>query len=411
MDDPGSRRGKKGVSDVYLIVDTRERAVIPFIESELTEFSHVVGQVNTGDFLICRKTRVGDPKILACIERKTLKDFAASFKDGRYKNVNKMLTLRQTHGCALFFLVEGPAFPNPNRRFERIPYGNILAAITKLMVRDGVFVVQTENESHSAKRLADLMRVYETEIPYAAPAPALPLAGAGAGAADEDEDDDGGVVDGPLVVPEVLTGLVEETDADAAVSMWARLRGVSVVLGKILTREFSAVELATGKVSLDRIKKLRTATGRTINKDAVASLDAVRTGSEEHAVKLVSGLRNVTPAVAKLILEATGGLARLCSYPRAGLEMIQIPQKNRTIRLGKTRAGRILTILRFREGGAEPLPVGLPGHRLGSAAGNAAEDPLLDEYDAPEVPEALEDAYDPVSNEDMEEIFAGLGLE
>lgn len=354
-------QNKKGVSDVYLIVDARERAVIPFIETEFQEHAYVTKQVNTGDYLICQKPTAGtQPIIRACIERKTYEDFAASFKDGRYENIKKMRALRTKTGCQLYYIIEGPAFPHPNRRFARIPYSSILSAITKLMVRDGVFIVQTEDESHTAKRLVDLMRVFETETPYAA----VPPVGE---AADGDDAATGGdlVGEGALVIPTVITARIEQTDDDAIVNVWARLRGVSVVLGKILSREFTIAELVTQKVPIDRIRALKTSTGRPINKDALASLLAVRINSAEHAVKLVSGLRNITPAVAKLILDSAGGLVKLCSYPAATLAMVAIPQKNRTIKLGQIRADRIRRMLHYKEGGAPPEEPA--GHVLGGA--------------------------------------------
>ena len=402
MADPGPAertRGKKGASDVYLIVDARERAVIPFLETELQDHAYVQKQINTGDYLVCRKGR-GDaePKILACVERKTHEDFAASFKDGRYENIKKMRALRATTGCQLYFFIEGPAFPSPNRRFARIPFSNILAAITKLMVRDGVFIVQTEDESHSAKRIADFLRVFDTETPYAAPP----------GADDVDAE---AVAEGPLAVPDVLTARIEQTDDDAAVNMWARLRGISVVLGKILTREFTIAELATQKVGADRIRALKTATGRTINKDAVASLLAVRSGSLEHAVKVVSGLRNVTPAVAKLVLESSGGLARLCSYPAAAMALVTIPQKNRTVKLGKTRAERIRHLLHYKEGARPPEePV---GHVLGNASAPALTpaSALLDlVYDNGEDSAGTDDDVPVLPDSEVDAILAEYGF-
>jgi ERCC4-type nuclease len=400
----GPARGKKGASDVYLIVDARERAVIPFIETELQEHAYVQKQINTGDYLICRKTRGGEPKILACIERKTHEDFAASFKDGRYENIKKMRALRAATGCQLYFFIEGAAFPSPNRRFARIPFSSILAAITKLMVRDGVFVVQTEDQSHSAKRLADFLRVFDAETPYAAPPDAGDIAAADPDAAE------GGAPDAELAVPDVLTAQIEQTDDEAAVVMWARLRGISVVLGKILTREFTAAELATQKVAPDRIRALKTATGRPINKDAVASLLAVRAGSAEHAVKLVSGLRNITPAVATLILESAGGLSRLCAQPTVFLAGVKLPQKTRTVQLGKTRAERIRRILHYKVGAA--LPAEDPGHSLADLPGPPPE-PDPDEYPDSRADTGCEEAdgVPVLPDSDVEAILSAAGFE
>jgi ERCC4-type nuclease len=372
MASKAATRRVKGVSDVYLIVDTRERNVIPFLEDALQEYAHVVAQVNTGDYLICRKGAPGQPPtILAVIERKTYADFAASFKDGRYENLDKMLAMRARTGCQLFFFVEGPAFPSPGRRFARIPYENILAAMTKLPVQHGVFVVLTEDESHTAKRLTDHLRCFDAvpvphgTVPGPRPPNARPAAGpniainiAGEGgatnividaASDGDEEGAGGDDTQGLVVPDAILGLVAESDSAAATNAWARLRGISVVLGKILTREFTVAELAGQHVTLAQIGALKTATGRAINKDAASSLLAVRAGSLEHATKVVSGLRGVTPAVATTILQAVGGLARLCNAPLTTVEAVPLQQKSRTVRLGKARAERIRRILHFKE--------------------------------------------------------------
>jgi len=372
----GRARGKKGVSSVYLIADSRERNVHSFLDAEFQEYAYLIKQVTTADYLICRappRGSAGEPAVLAAIERKTLTDFAASFTDGRHENVKKLRALREQTGCQLYYFVEGPAFPSPSRRFARIPYANIQAAITKLMMRDGVFVVQTENESHTAKRLADFVRAFDAERPYAAP---RPVAAEGGPPPAEGGDAALGCDDGrgeplELVVPDVLTARIEQTDDDAAVAMWARLRGISVVLGKILTREFSVAELVAQAVPPGRLQGLKTATGRGINKDALASLTSVRAGSEEHAAKLLSGLRNVTPAVAKLILDETGGLRRLCEMPTVFVAAIALPQKGRTVKLGKVRAERIRRVLHYKEGAAPPAEP--EGHSL---AGDPSDGPL-----------------------------------
>jgi len=339
------------ISKTYLIADARERAVIPFIETEITAHAYIVKQVTTADYLICQQRGAGEaPTVLAAIERKTHEDFAASFKDGRHENLKKLLALRAATGCQLYYFIEGPAFPSPNRRFARIPFSSILSAVTKLMVRDGIFIVQTGDESHTAKRLADFLRAFDIEIPYAgadtdADADADADTGADAALAD---------INTFLTVPDILTARTAQTDDEAAVNMWARLRGVSVVLGKILTREFTVTELVTQKVTPDQVRALKTATGRKINNDAVASLLAVGAGSTEHAVKLVSGLQNITPAVAAVILGDSGGLSRLCTQPIPLLAAVQLPQKTRTVRLGKVRAERIQRILNYKEGPAVP---------------------------------------------------------
>lgn len=311
----------KRINRTYLVADARERAVIPFIESEFQQHAFIVKQVTTADYLICTQPPDGEPVVLAAIERKSHADFAASFKDGRHENIRKMLALRAATACKLYYFVEGPAYPCPTTKFGGIPFGNILAAMTRMMVCDGIFVVQTECEAHSAKRLADFVRAFDSY-------PTL---------SDTNT----------LSVPGILTSRVAETDAEAAVCMWAQLAGISVVVGKALTRAFTVAELASQTVTHDQIKALKTESGRPINKEAVASLIGVHAGSLELAVQLVSGLRNITPAVARLLLDTAGGLSRLCLSP--DLAAVKLPQKTRYVQFGKARAEKVQRILNYKD--------------------------------------------------------------
>jgi len=375
------------LSRTYLIADARERAVIPFIEEEIRDHAFVVKQVTTADYLVCihRRGSSGPPEVLAALERKTLADFAASFRDGRHRNTEKLLALRSATGCWLCYIVEGPAFPDASVSFGGIPYTNILAAMTRLMVSDGIFVVQTENARGSARRLGDFLRTLDAccaERGCRKPAPRLlaarpevegaegkedtedtePEGRAGrAGRAEQEEPEElagrAGLEEeldelGELEVPDILTARAQETDEEAAVCVWSQLHGVSVATGGALVRAFSVADLPT--LPLDRIGMVRTPTGRSLSGAALASILAARAGSMEHAVRLVSGLRGVTPHMAAAILEATGGFAGLCAHSPATLAAVRIPQTSRSVQLGAARAGRILRVLTFRVCGLGP---------------------------------------------------------
>lgn len=362
----------------YLIADARERAVTPFLEDAIVhaKLSNagsrlVLGrQVNTGDYLICQHSRAGDPPsstIRACIERKTLHDFAASFKDGRHANIQKMRDLRTQTGCQLYYVIEGPAFPSPSRRISQIPYASILTAITNLMVRDNVMVIQTENELHSAKRLADLITAFD-KLPPVQTSPALPTPLAlptppalpASPAVPVEIGTTGGAAETALeslqiaaemaapTIPECLTTPIHQSDADAVISMWSQLRGVSAVLGKIISQKFSVADLAAGLVSDTQIKQLRTATGRAINADAIKSLRAIGSGDAEAAIRTVTGIRGVSRPTATLILTSIGGLVALSDIDRtAECAEIQLPHGNRTVKLGAVRATRIQSLLNY----------------------------------------------------------------
>jgi ERCC4-type nuclease len=340
------------MSHTYLVSDTRERHVHGFIETMFDEAgaAYTVAQINTGDYLICRRLAGGQPEILACIERKSLKDFAASFKDGRYENRLKMLDLRDKTGCQLYFFVEGPAYPKPTWKVSRIPYGSILSAMTNMMLRDGIHVVQTENEMGTAQRLLDFVRGFEkTDVPYT-----YPLADRGA---DEDEVVGGAPARSVEIpadgVPTMVMGTIEKSDDLLVVEVWAKLTGISMPTAQVVAEAFSVADLVTGQVTLEELDALRTRGGRQLVKKGKASLRALRRGVQKEEIKILSGIPGISPAMATQILTTggTGGtpvtLSAFLAYGPGAMAATSIRQKGRTVRLGDARAERIHRLMHY----------------------------------------------------------------
>jgi hypothetical protein len=171
-----------GSANHYLVADTREAHVNGLLGAACRAAGETcqIAQLNTGDYLVCRQFAGGGAEVLAAFERKTLTDFAASIRDGRHENRHKLLDLRARTGAAVYYLVEGPAFPRPSARYGRLPYSTLLSAITNLMVRDGIQVVQTADQAHTAQRLVEFLRAYRgTAVPWtqAPPADSAPADG------------------------------------------------------------------------------------------------------------------------------------------------------------------------------------------------------------------------------------------
>src|SRR3990172_608216 len=145
----------------YIVADSRETFVHPFLRG--AGVACVQRQIQVGDYLICRATDA-QPDPLADFERKTWKDFAASILDGRAANLGKMLEFRARTGCKLFYILEGPAFPSPRKRFQRVPFARIQAAVTELSVFHGVFVVQTLDQRHTATRLNEFAEAFQRVV-------------------------------------------------------------------------------------------------------------------------------------------------------------------------------------------------------------------------------------------------------
>lgn len=369
------------MAHTYLVSDTRERYVHSLIDSAFREAGagHVVAQINTGDYLVCRRLAGGKPEILACIERKTLKDFAVSLRDGRYENRHKMMDLRDQTGCQLYFIVEGPAFPEATWKVAgSTVYGTVLAAMTNLMVRDGIPVVQTKNEAGTAQRLLDFVRSFEaTAVPYRYPsAPEAPLAE--------------GKVQG---VPDIVLGAVEKSDDLLAAEMWERLSGISLPTATILTEKFSVADLVGGVVSAADVAQLRTPGGRQLVSKGRSSLNNLRGNGLAESTKVLSGVPGISPAMATQILgtlRAPPSLTALLALGEKGIADIRIQQKGRAVRLGDARAERICHLLTYKRPAQPPVAAA-----VAATAGDA-------EYAADDAEYVIEDA---LNDEDLDDLL------
>lgn len=141
-----------------VIIDDRERLVIPNLECiEKWDIQYSIEHLSIGDYALCK-----DKKIIAIIERKTLKDLASSFKDGRKSNIDKLIKLREQTGCRIIYIIEGPYNPLRIAKICRIPYKNLQAHLDHLMFRDAVHIIYTLDQKHTLERIFELLRNYST---------------------------------------------------------------------------------------------------------------------------------------------------------------------------------------------------------------------------------------------------------
>ncbi len=327
---------------------TRERAVLPLLPG------CVASQINTGDYLVCYREGLASPRVLASIERKTYEDLAASIRDNRYSNLAGMLDLRARTGCQLYLLLEGPAHPSSKSRFGGLPFAQLESVAMDLMTQSGIRVVHSVDVAHSAARLLALLGSFArfgsggaSEGPAAKLPPVVkpvqhgtaraPGAATGAGSPKDQGN-----------VPAGMRRRLPRTTENAAILMWSELRGISAILAGILVREFSLAKLALQEVEVAHVRKLRTATGRPINKVAQASLLGVRNGAEEHAVRAVQALRGLTPAGAGVILRHFGGLPGLCRGGVGEVAEVVLPHPAGPTKLGRTLATQLVNMLHYR---------------------------------------------------------------
>lgn len=143
-----------------LIIDDREKAVIPFFSKQAIKSK--VGRITTGDYILLMqdKDKKHKAKPVIVFERKSWKDFSDSFKDGRFDNNDNLREYRKKYNSKIIFILEGQAFPKPNRKFRGIPFKNITKRVDHMTLVDGFHMVQTPDPEGTANRISEICLAY-----------------------------------------------------------------------------------------------------------------------------------------------------------------------------------------------------------------------------------------------------------
>jgi ERCC4-type nuclease len=352
-----------------LVVDHRENSVR--VHEEMANIPHVVDQLTIGDYSILAP----DGNELLVIERKSYEDFSASFKDGRHQNKQKMLALREQTGCRVFYLVEGPAYPSPQKRFGRIAFSNIQSSIFHMMVRDCINVIYTRDTLHTAQTLAALLNSMNTLLCKTAqedfeqpehteheytcedenctcnnwrdPEAEQCEKSAEVENVDIDEDADaGGDAEVRANIQASLDRLKQRTPKSDLVitrTIWSKLKGITVETADDYIRLWSLSDLVCGRVSTQDILSARTSSGKPIPKSALAALTSITAHTHQKMLACVPGISSASAAA---ILRNAGGLPRLLGYTQECIGMITINAAGK--KLGDKRASQILAAFNYR---------------------------------------------------------------
>lgn len=119
---------------MLLKIDYRETELINILTTEIVKYTQCsLETVNLplGDIIICDSSG----KELIIIERKTLKDLAASIKDGRYIEQSYRLSNSSLHNHSIFYLLEGNM--NSYKEHRNITKEILLSAMTSLTYTKG----------------------------------------------------------------------------------------------------------------------------------------------------------------------------------------------------------------------------------------------------------------------------------
>ena len=311
-----------------LVCDTRENAVTRHTD-ELSQITLARAQMTTGDYSVNSPTG----QILVIIERKSLADYGASFKDGRHDNKNKLIDLRAITGCRIMYIIEGPAFPDPRDTFSRIAYANIESSIFHLMIADGITILRTQDTLDTARTLVRFVRsmdtlynrVGDTMLNDVKPATTQPT---------------------DIDAIELLTARKTPSDAEVARKMWSCFPGITVETASEYMRHWSVADIVRRRISIDAISKFKTANGRTITTKAYQGLTNIDKRLE---IRLLSVVPGISTVIATTLLEKTS-LSALLSY---GSEMyMEVISRDRSgvakRRLGDKLAAAIVKHFNYR---------------------------------------------------------------
>jgi len=302
-----------------IIVDTRERAVIPFFE--LIPHSDIkisIQQVTTGDYSI-----LYNGYILFVIERKTWKDLASSMRDGRKENVNKMIQIREDTGCKLIYLMEGRVFHKPDEKFCRMPYKALRSHLDHLAFRDNIHIMHSKNQKNTAERILEIIKNYLT----IKPSPLLQF---------QEEKKGGG--------EEKLKERKEATPEAITYRLWCSLPFITEQNAIIfISAGYHISDLVLGNISKDDMFKMKYSSGAILGKRSKKIWDGSRIKETNHPqfIKMLSNIKGLTKQTAKKIIDTISleGLFKGEITP----ETLMTIQKTPARKLGKKIATDILT--------------------------------------------------------------------
>lgn len=334
---------------IKLIIDDRERAIFPYLETELYNVNYIVKRINIGDYSLIDENN----NIVACIERKSLKDFAASIKDGRYGNKAGMMELREKTNCKLFYIIEGDAFPKPSKTYGHIPYKYIESAIFHLMIRDGFFIIETNNVLHTAQKLSRLIesigRLKENiinELMYDINDDKYQVNNVNGKICENPFDkeidtlfDEIYGAKEPSVIPNELLSRQKKTDIDIVREMWACFKGISVITADTFINQACIADIIRKKFTREQIENLKYSSGKKINKRVITSLTYLCRNVETRLLACIPG---VSIKTAKEMIDKTR-LKPLLSYEPESISIITVGKK----KVGIARANAIKKYFEF----------------------------------------------------------------
>jgi hypothetical protein len=293
-----------------LVVDDRERAIIPHFAESYQNFDIEITRVQIGDYNIMNS----DGNILFCIERKTWTDLAQSICDGRTENISKMISLRNKTNCKLIYLMEGRARYAATKRFSHIPFKNLQAKLDHLTMRDNVYVIHSMSAGDTVDRLTQFIDNYLTLPPMLVE---TPIGGGGQPLNDTPKDTDEltekvaeiiitGEPQHQETHMDILKTTIPKTELQIIYDMWCCIPNITTKTASLfIDAGYHISDLLLGLIPKTTISTMRYSNGTLIGKRAdkiIAISQHDRYENVKHYYNILATLPMITKKSAGLIL-------------------------------------------------------------------------------------------------------------
>ena len=292
--------------------DKGRESPIEFLEKIDHPYDLIIEQITIGDYAISLN---GEIKVI--IERKTWSDLAATIKDpDRKANHFKLLDLREKTGCTIVYIIEGVAFPPPERKFGGIPHKALLAHLHHIMVRDRCSYMQSRDPEHTAEMLIALTTSMTT----------LGIEG-------------GGAPNGKLLKERQIRS-PEVTNQ----KIMMKIRGVSAANLAVITEHYTVSDLVSKQLTPE-LTELKHVSGKRFGPKHAARINDCAKDVKTH-INMLAEINGVTRDVATKILQ-THPMINLASGEVKAQDLASV-KKTSTKNVGPVLAERILASLKTK---------------------------------------------------------------
>jgi len=368
MDNKKIVKPEKISEKIKLIVDNREKIVFDYKKIwDVPHIEYEIKTITTGDYILIDKhgliTGTGEDKIMAVIERKSYEDFAASLKDGRIYNKEKLIKLREQTGCKVFILLEGKF--KPDGYANNIPMKAIESHVFHLMFREDFLILYSSGVEETVKLIERLCKSLTTlkynqinNIVVKSEDKNVVKSEDKNVVKSEDKnvvksEDNINIVDNPTTnttdikgsnetekqLNDLLTQKHIKTDEEIACILWSKFRGITGETANLFLQIGSIYDLFNGQISVKDIQIHGKKLHKTIHKSFLNLDSSIQ-------IKILSEIPGVSAITAKEIYQNVGGIIMLVNF---GEEVLATKNYKPDKKIGTKRAQNIYKFLTYKK--------------------------------------------------------------